>query len=97
MGFGQTFVQSHDLASFRVQNSGIMPHLLTRDSMRKRIVLALLPLVGCSWISPECKIARQELAEIKVNPPKYSGTDITDGTALIYAEVKVKKWCYGAG
>jgi hypothetical protein len=55
------------------------------------LVLALLPLVGCSLISPECKIARQELAELKVNPPLYNGT------ALIYADLKVKKWCYGAG
>ena len=62
-----------------------------QDSTIKWLVLALLSVGGCTFISPECKIARQKLAGIKVNPPKYSGTDIADGTALIYAEVKVKK------
>ena len=72
--------------------------LTSRPTMLKLLTIiaaaaALLPLVGCSWISPECKAARQQLAEIKVSTG-YSPARWLD---IENAEGAVRRWCKGPG
>ena len=63
--------------------------------MKLLSALALALLSGCSWISPECKAAREQLAQARVSldlgPAVYRDSRVSD------AERFVERWCKGPG